>query len=82
MGEEEEKIKKIIGNENIVVGTTKSALRLARSMQRELEKGAIRAAKSVDFVNRQGRLSAGALLFVSAAIQILIPPTIRFVPSH
>lgn len=38
MGDEEEKIKKIIGDENIVVGTTKSALRLARSMQRELER--------------------------------------------
>lgn len=73
MTSSENEIKNNDENDNIVIGTTKSTMRIAKAMQRELEKGAIRAAKSVDFVNRQGRLSAGALLFVSAAIQIIIP---------
>lgn len=70
---DEEEIQKIIEKQNLVVGSTKSALRLAKAMQRELERGAKRAAKSVNFVNRQGRMAAGALLFVSAGIQFLVP---------
>ena len=70
---EDEQIKKILEKQNVILGPTKNAFRVAKSMQRELERGARRASKAVDFVNRQGRLSAGALLFISAAFQLLLP---------
>lgn len=52
--------------------------KFTKVMQAELEKNSIKVIKSLDMVNRQGRVSAAVLLFSIAGLQLLLPQNLVF----